>query len=136
VRQLARKIADMPRVLVVDDELLIGSTIKRLLRRDHEVVIAGSGAEGMWILLNDRTFDLILCDLMMPNVSGMDLYEWVAENHPGLLHRMVFITGGMFTPRAVEFITRVENIRIDKPFEADHLRRLIFQLLNRPSNPA
>ena len=66
---------------------------------------------------------------MMPVVSGMDLYEWLVQTHPILASRVVFITGGVFTPRAREFLKRVANLRVEKPFEVDNFRRMLRELI-------
>jgi CheY-like chemotaxis protein len=122
------------RILVVDDEPMIGSTMKRILRRDHDVTSATSGLEGKDILENDPSFNLILCDLMMPDFSGMDLYAWVQEKHPQLSDRIVFITGGAFTPMANEFLQRIDNPRLEKPFDPEDLKATIGVLFGRLGN--
>jgi CheY-like chemotaxis protein len=120
------------RVLVVDDEPLIGAALRRMLDEEHDVVVAGSGAEGKEILERDPAFDIILCDLMMPDVSGMDFYAWIAETRPELARRMVFITGGAFTPRAADFLKTVPNVHMAKPFEQEDILALIRNLLGPP----
>ena len=107
--------------------------IKRILMDEHEVVVAESGVEGKKVLEKDMGFDLIICDLMMPDFSGMDLHDWLAERDPELAGRMVFITGGAFTPRAVEFLDKVPNLQLDKPFRTKKLREIIRTLLNGPA---
>jgi two-component system cell cycle sensor histidine kinase/response regulator CckA len=117
------------RILVVDDEELILRTMKRLLGRDHEVVTAASGEAGRAILERDQSFDVILCDLMMPEMTGMDLHSWLAQRHPALSERMVFVTGGAFTPRASEYLTRVRNLKLEKPIEPRVLEQLVARLI-------
>jgi len=116
------------RILVVDDEPAIRSAIKRMLE-GHEVVEAGCGDEGRVVLKKDQSFDLILCDMMMPGVSGMDLHEWLSDTHPQLATRVVFITGGAFTPRAREYLTRVGNLRVEKPFDAVNFKKIVSELI-------
>ncbi len=103
------------RILIVDDEARIRSSMKRMLRK-HETVEAESGAEAIRLLKEDREFDLILCDMMMPNMSGMDLHKWLVENFPELAKQLIFITGGAFTPRARDYLSSVDNLRLEKPF--------------------
>ena len=91
--------SEATRILVIDDEPAIRAMIRRVLQA-YDVVEAASGEEGRQILAEDQSFDLILCDVMMPNVSGMDLHRWLAESFPEVATRVVFITGGAFTPRA------------------------------------
>ena len=104
------------RVLVVDDEAALRAVMARLLV-EHEVVTASSGNEAKSILENDQNFDIIVCDLMMPVVSGMDVHQWLVEHNPDLAKRMVFVTGGAFGPVAAEYLDAAGNTKIDKPFD-------------------
>jgi PAS domain S-box-containing protein len=110
-----------PRLLVVDDERTLRSTLEALLAEAFEVVLAESGAAAFQVLGNDRRFDVILCDLMMPDVSGMQVHAWVQREAPELLARMVFMTGGAFTRAASDFLENVVNRYIEKPFEVHDL---------------
>jgi CheY-like chemotaxis protein/anti-sigma regulatory factor (Ser/Thr protein kinase) len=113
------------RVLVVDDEAMIRATLVRLLRGEHDVVAAENGNAAESLLSADDHFDVILCDLIMPEVSGMDLYEGLVVTHPDLAARMVFMSGGAFTQRAIAFLEAVPNMRIEKPFDTSNLRELV-----------
>jgi PAS domain S-box-containing protein len=113
------------RVLVVDDERSIRIALGQLLGADHEIMIAGSGADAQNLLQADRRFDVILCDLMMPGVSGMDLHAWLVALDPAAASRMVFMTGGAFTPKASQFLAAAPNVRIQKPFDAETLITLV-----------
>jgi PAS domain S-box-containing protein len=105
---------DRKRILVVDDEPLMGSAIARVLA-EHEVVALTSARSALCRISAGERFDVILCDVMMPDFSGMDLYEAMARQAPELLDRLVFITGGAYTPDAVAFLDRVPNARLEKP---------------------
>jgi CheY-like chemotaxis protein len=74
-------------------------------------------------------FDLVLCDLMMPEMTGMELHARLREVAPALADRTVFLTGGAFTPSARAFLARVGNARIEKPVEPDQLRALVARVL-------
>jgi len=118
------------RVLVVDDDAAMRAALGRILSL-HEVVGAQSGDEARMLLQVDQAFDLILCDVMMPVVSGVDLHAWLATAHPELAERVVFVTGGAFTSRAQEYLSQHANIQVEKPFApaaiaaiADELTRL------------
>jgi nitrogen-specific signal transduction histidine kinase/CheY-like chemotaxis protein len=126
----ARTVVDAParkRVLVVDDEPGIGSVMRRILGRVHEVVVLQSGREALALLERDDGFDRVFCDLMMGDMTGMDLHARLAEKGSECLSRFVFMTGGGFTERAREFLQSVSVPRIDKPFEPDIIRSLVAQ---------
>ncbi len=117
------------RILVVDDEASIRAAIQRMLGQEHDVVTSGSGEAARELLARDRRFDLILCDLMMPELSGMDLHSWLAQVDPELADRVVFITGGVFTPGAADYLRKQKNTCIEKPIEMANLRRLTSELV-------
>jgi len=104
------------RVLIIDDEEQLRTVMKRLLS-SHEIVTASSGKEAQAILELDEDFDLILCDLMMPDVTGMAVHQWLSARNPELARRIVFISGGIFGPVTAEYLTDAGNLKIDKPFD-------------------
>ena len=117
------------RILAVDDEPLILKLYERMLGRAHQVTCVSSGAEAKVLLEGDAGFDLVLTDLMMEDVSGIDLHDWIQDHHPHLAPAVVFITGGVFTPRGSAYLSRLPNARIDKPIDATSLRALVQRLL-------
>jgi len=116
--------APRARVLIVDDEVPIANTLRELLSIDHDVVAVTNGHDALDAILHTDDFDVILCDLMMPEMSGIDLYDRFREVRPGLERRMVFMTGGAFTPRATEFLASIDNRRIDKPFSLKAVEKI------------
>lgn len=112
------------RILVVDDELAVANMLSRMLSREHEVVVTTSAASALARMV-EEPFDLVLCDLLMPQMSGMDLYEALLRQGTGMETRLVFMTGGAFTPRASQFLARVGNYRLEKPFVLEAVRRLV-----------
>ena len=116
-------------VLVIDDESAILAAVKRALR-DHDVVPV-SAAEEAWTLLQDQSFDLVLCDLVMPEGSGIDLYERMAERDPATAERFVFMTGGGFTDRTRSFLASSPNPVLHKPFDAKTLRWMVSKHLEK-----
>jgi CheY-like chemotaxis protein len=113
------------RVLVVDDEPLAVSAAKRCLAGEHDVISTDSAREAIERIRAGERFDAIICDLMMPQVSGMDLYAELGAAAPELQQRIIFLTGGAFTPRARQFLDEVKSPRLEKPFDPDVLRTLI-----------
>jgi CheY-like chemotaxis protein len=113
------------RLLVVDDEPQIGNTLRLLLDPDHEVVPVTSAREALERIKHDRSFDIIFCDLMMPEVSGTDFYKQLSTSAPELLDRLVFMTGGVFSTRTNAFLEKLPNPCIEKPFDIGALLALI-----------
>ena len=113
------------RILFVDDDVMLGKAMLRALAKQHEIVVNSSAREALELLLGGESFDVVFCDLMMPDVTGMDFYAELAARLPNVAARVVFLTGGAFTLRAVEFLRTVPNARLDKPVNLPALRDLI-----------
>jgi signal transduction histidine kinase len=118
------------RVLVVDDEPLIGRVIGTALKREHEVVAVPHAADAIALLEQGHKFDVVLCDLVMPDISGPEFYAKVKDSWPELAARLVFMTGGAFTPRTVEFMKCVPTSVLSKPFALDELKRVVREHLH------
>jgi PAS domain S-box-containing protein len=118
-----------PTVLVVDDEPLLLKLVSSLLAEDHDVTCETRAEAALSRIRSGERFDAIVCDLMMPQLSGMDLHETLREIAPRQAEAMLFLTGGAFTPRARAFLERVSNVTIEKPFDSealkDGVRRLV-----------
>jgi len=112
-------------ILVVDDEPVIARLIQKALV-DHEVTTAHDGREAV-ALMGENAYDVILCDLIMPEMTGMDVYRAALQRTTPLNDRIVFMTGGAFTQRARDFLESVPNLRIEKPFDLDYLERTIYE---------
>jgi len=111
-------------VLVVDDEVDLLKVIKRLLSR-HQVTTAGSGAEALQLLEAGARFDVIVCDVMMPDLCGMDLYDAVRKRAPSEVAKFVFMTGGTYTARAEAFRQSIDNVFLEKPLDVRALRAAV-----------
>ncbi len=112
------------RVLVVDDEQIVATTFRRALAGAHDVT-ATDPMDAARMITEGEEFDVILCDLMMPNVTGMDLYAELSRIAPAQAARMVFITGGAFTMQGREFLEHTKNPHLEKPIDVDALRALV-----------
>jgi PAS domain S-box-containing protein len=117
------------RILVVDDEELVLRSVKRVLANEHDVTVIGSATEALALCAAGETFDLILCDLMMPEMTGMDLHVELSRVAPEQASRMIFITGGAFTEKARSFLTDPPKEQIEKPFQAANLRAIVQRYL-------
>jgi PAS domain S-box-containing protein len=117
------------RVLVVDDEVAIAKTLQSVLATDHDVVAATSGEEARALLVEQNaSFDAIVCDVLMPGMSGIDLYGEVERHRPELVMRMIFMSGASCMPAVVDFFERIRNPRLEKPLDLRRLRTLIRKL--------
>jgi PAS domain S-box-containing protein len=103
------------RVLVIDDEPLIRKVVAMALAPHHDVVEA-AGGEAALAELARGTFDVILCDVMMPGMNGREVHNRIRAAHPGLERRIVLVTGGAFAPRLAEFLAAADNLKLEKPF--------------------
>lgn len=115
------------RVLVVDDEPFVAKSIQMFLSDEHQLTVAASAAEALALLGEGATYDVILCDLMMPEQTGMGFYEHLQAHAPQWLERIIFITGGACTAEARDFLARAEIVWLDKPLDPFALRALVRQ---------
>ncbi len=118
------------RILLVDDEPFFVSAMCRVLEEEHEVIAMTSAREALAQLAESdegsgRRFDLILCDLMMAEMSGIELHGELVRRSPDLARRVVFMTGGAFTPRARAFLQAIPNRCVEKPLDLETIDDLI-----------
>jgi CheY-like chemotaxis protein len=116
------------RVLVIDDEPMIAATVTRVLSR-HEVIAVRTARDALARITAGEIFDVILCDLVMPEMSGTALPAELAERAPEAARRMVFLTGDICTQQARAFAASVPNTFVEKPFDAAALRALVAERL-------
>jgi len=119
-RQRTRKI------LVVDDQEEIAELLKDLLY-EHDVDICTNGQEALE-RLEGSDYDLVLCDLMMPTMTGMELYDRCRAKGVGLEQRFIFLTGGAFTNAARVFLDKIDNPTVHKPFSAERIREEVARM--------
>jgi PAS domain S-box-containing protein len=121
------------RILIVDDEPAILRALSRVLS-GYQVTRALSGKEALQHIQESGPFDVVFCDVMMPELSGIDVYERARQICPGQEERIVFITGGAFTEHAARFIDAIDNPKLGKPFDAGEVRALVKSLTREPVN--
>jgi signal transduction histidine kinase len=112
-------------LLIVDDEVMFARALARALSLEHNVEVAGSAGDALELLRRGERFDVIVCDLMMPQVTGMELHAELRLMAPEQAASVVFMTGGAFTAGARSFLDRIPNERIEKPFDVQQLRAVI-----------
>jgi two-component system, cell cycle sensor histidine kinase and response regulator CckA len=113
------------KVLVVDDEPRLAASLGVLLAGDAETRAVHNARDAVAEIERTQDYDAVLCDLMMPGMTGMELYAEIARKYPGLERRFVFMTGGAFTASASAFIADLKNPLLEKPFGTDALREAL-----------
>jgi PAS domain S-box-containing protein len=117
------------RILVVDDEPLVGDVIRRLFGSRHEVVTVTRASEALVLVGAGARFDLLLCDLLMPDMTGMQLHEQLLSLAPEQARRTVFMTGGAYTERARAFAAQRSHKILTKPVEAREIEAVLREIL-------
>ncbi len=124
------------RVRVIDDEWMLLKALRSYLSTGADVTLAEGGQAALTMLEQSAHFDLLLCDLHMPGMDGIDVYQRVRGSFPELLDQFVFMTGGALTPRAREFLDRERPKLLHKPIEAGVLSSLLTAAERRVTGPA
>jgi CheY-like chemotaxis protein len=109
------------RILIVDDEPRLARSMRLLLEPAYDVVTTTSGSEALTLVSSGQRFDVVVCDLQMPGTTGMDIYTQLRERQPELARRLVFMSGGAYTPQASQFIRTVPNRVLEKPVRPELL---------------
>jgi two-component system cell cycle sensor histidine kinase/response regulator CckA len=113
------------RVLVVDDEPMILRLAQRVLGDHHTVTLAEGARPALEALERGERFDVILCDVLMTDLSGVDFHEQVLLRFPSEAARIVFVSASAFTARSTDFLGSVPNKRLEKPFQRGELRQIV-----------
>jgi two-component system NtrC family sensor kinase len=119
------------KVLLVDDEPSLRAVYPQVLGNDYDVSVAATGREALDVLTRSD-FDVILCDLTMPDMDGPALYDALRSRAPQLLPRLLFCSGGLITTRLREFAARIPNAFLDKPIALDALCAAIERVARGP----
>jgi CheY-like chemotaxis protein len=120
------------RVLVVDDEPRVASVLRRLLAAEHDLVDASSPRLALAMLEAGERFDVVLCDVLLPEMRAEEFLEAVAARSAELASRVALVTGGALTPDAQAFLGRVPNRILQKPFDLATVRALVAELTGSP----
>lgn len=110
------------KVLIIDDEPTFVEALTWWLKAQYQVTAIVGGKDAAEVIdCENGKFDVILCDLNMPEFDGVDLYGYVSEKYPGLEKHLIFLTGGAFTQKSQDFLKMVKNVCLDKPFTREEL---------------
>ena len=121
------------RLLVVDDDTLVTTLIQRMLQRDYDLTVRNDARKALEEIRAGAQFDIVLCDIMMPDLDGRAFHEAVGDKMPFL-----FLTGGAVTQQNIEFERRMsaEGRLMHKPFEAAELRHRLTQIVTEVTRTA
>ena len=122
------------RILLIDDEPGVLRALTRILR-DHQVRSSSSGQQALALLEADPRVDLVICDVMMPGMTGMELYEVARDRWPDLADRFIFTTGGTFTDRTTRFFEQ-QRRRLEKPFDPERVLAVVRDIFGTAAPPA
>jgi len=121
----------LSRVLVIDDDTAVAKMIAHILRASHEVVTEISPGSAMARLTSGDPFDLILCDITMPEMSGIQVYEAMHAIGRHISARFVFMTGGGLSTEEDGYLSQAGVPRLEKPFRPAELRSRVRELIER-----
>jgi CheY-like chemotaxis protein len=113
------------RVLIIDDERAVAMAMERMLRGLHEVTVVTDAGEALGKIASGDSYDVVLCDLMMPAMSGIEFFESLSGANPELAARIVFMTGGAISARGQDFLESTTNVQIAKPFSVETVRSIV-----------
>lgn len=113
------------RVLVLDDEPSILRAISRTLSPYHDILTAPDGLAGVALLEAEGEVAVVVTDVQMPRLGGLDFYRWIEQNRPTLAPRVLFVTGGVFDPETERFLRAMGPRVLRKPFDPEALRRAV-----------
>jgi PAS domain S-box-containing protein len=113
------------KILSVDDDPGVSSVIRRVLSAEHDVTLLSNATDALDRIFEGERFDVILCDLMMPVITGLEFYQTLVQRVPEQAERIVFLTGGAFTAKTKELLDKTPNARLEKPFSIKDLKALI-----------
>jgi len=121
--------AVLPRVLVVDDDPRVGLAIQRVLH-GYQVTFSQSATGALGRILAGGEFQVVLCDVVMPGLSGIQFHGELLREAPGLARRLVFITGALSDE--VEAYVRSQQIPcMAKPFSGTEIRATVDAVFHR-----
>jgi CheY-like chemotaxis protein len=117
------------RLLVIDDEPLMGLVMRRIFGRSHDVMVVERGRDALALFEAGVDPDVVLCDVVMPELGGIEVYEAARARYPRIAARFVFITGGTLLEKNRAFLASIPNPVLPKPFELDAVREAVRRML-------
>ena len=119
------------RLLIIDDEVMFSASLRRLFSGEYDVTVANHGRDALALMCRGERFDAILCDLLMPEVSGIEFYKELRRIAPVQAECIIFLTGGAFSERAQHFLDGIVNRWFEKPCNLEMLRAAVREVVVR-----
>jgi CheY-like chemotaxis protein len=121
------------KVLLIDDEPAVGTAVRRLLRDFHEVEALQDAREALKRIASGTKYDAIVCDVMMPEMTGVQFFQELERSAPEMARHTGLMSGGVFSPQALQFIESRSVELLHKPFERESLKKFVERLCSGPS---
>jgi two-component system, cell cycle sensor histidine kinase and response regulator CckA len=131
--RVPKSIIARARIAVIEDEQLGGRALKRVLGAEHDVYVTNTAQSALDLIATGTRFDVILCDVMMPVMTGVEFHKRLTQSYPEQAARVVFITGGAFTEDERRYLEEIENLTLEKPVGAHELTQIISEILANDS---
>jgi CheY-like chemotaxis protein len=126
VRPVSGTMRRVGRVLIVDDELFLAQSLRRILADEFDVTATSAPSMALAWLTSGKLYDVVLCDVMMPGMNGLELHAHVERVAPEQAARFIFMTGGILRPDVQALLDVTPSIVVlAKPFDYGALRELI-----------
>lgn len=124
------------RILVLDDEVPILEMIREMLSIEGAKVTTASDGQAALRWAKENPLDLILTDIKMPNLSGLEFYKILVQEKPEMKSKIIFLTGDTMNPEMKKFLGREEHLFLNKPFKVNELIEVAIKSLSHETPPA
>jgi CheY-like chemotaxis protein len=122
------------RILILDDEEAVRRVLEKALEHlGYELESVSTGPEAL-ALLSSTNYDLVLCDIQLPGLSGLDFFRELESHHPEMTDRVIFMTGDLVRPDLQSFLKKIDANVLRKPFDLSGLYQMVQSILKR-QNP-
>jgi len=121
------------RVLVIDDGAVIGAELMKSLS-GHHVVVVECGEDALALFTAGKSYDLIVCEVLMPGMSGPELLSCLSTDYPGQAERLVFMMDRVVSPVVQYLLRGVPNLCLERPFDVEGLRSLLERRIRQPAS--
>ncbi len=116
-------------ILIADDEVAVIRSLRRVLDQFYDIFAARSGEEALEILKTNPHIEVVLYDVSMPRMGGIEFFEELQKQGLSQTHQIVFVKAGSYDPEVMDFLSSISNPVVDKPFDIPTLNDIIASML-------